>query len=164
MADLFPVLHDTYTGASYPGTNLLYEFVVGATMASQRVGMIYYPATEITAYLGHLSIFITRIKEQVLVIVPQADINMHTRAIVKGNRFGHHCGYHVVFRSYIFDNMLITLYLHLPHLLNCHIGYRSHIDPQWLLHDDEHHRLFQNSYLEYLRIHCGNPSMCPRVS
>src|SRR5215210_7075985 len=49
IADLLPVLHAIYTGASYPGTNLLYELVVGATIAARADAWVRIPAAKYLA-------------------------------------------------------------------------------------------------------------------
>ena len=71
--------------------------------------MVYNPSTKITSSFWHFRIFVSIIKKEVLLFVPEADINVHAWTVVKGNRLRHHRSYHIIFFCNIFNNILVAL-------------------------------------------------------
>ncbi len=56
MAERFPELHAIYAGASYPGTNLCYEFVVGLQIADTAFAwLIIPPQNYLPSWLNSIS-------------------------------------------------------------------------------------------------------------
>src|SRR5215210_651068 len=71
--------------------------------------MFYYASAKIACGLRYFCVFVSRVIEQVLALVPEANINMHARPVVKRNRLWHHRRNHVLFLGNVLDNILVTL-------------------------------------------------------